>query len=91
MKTSKVNDIESGVRFQEKEGQKHIMIMGSLVRQLDSIFWAFLRRNPMGKAWCIVYLVCLHLWVLYIFRSHSEVSGGSGAVISLENINNTGV
>ncbi|XP_076929859.1 golgin candidate 2-like [Bidens hawaiensis] len=90
MKTSKVNDIESGVRFQEKGEQKHI-IMGSLVRQLDSIFWAFLRRNPMGKAWCIVYLVCLHLWVLYIFRSHSEVSDESGAVISLENISNTGV
>ncbi|KAJ0547165.1 putative Golgin subfamily A member 5 protein [Helianthus annuus] len=91
LKTSKMNDIESGVRFQEKGGQKHVIIIGSLVRQLDSIFWTFLRRNRMGKVWCIVYLVCLHFWVLYIFRSHTAVSNGSGAVISLENINNTGV
>ncbi|KAJ0538969.1 putative Golgin subfamily A member 5 protein [Helianthus annuus] len=91
LKTSKMNDIESGVRFQEKGGEKHVIIIGSLVRQLDSIFWTFLRRNPMGKVWCIVYLVCLHFWVLYIFRSHTAVANGSGAVISLENINNTGV
>ncbi|KAI3802314.1 hypothetical protein L1987_30444 [Smallanthus sonchifolius] len=88
----KTSDIESGgrweVRFEEK-GQKYMI--GSLVRQLDSIFWTFMRRNPMGKIWSIVYLVCLHLWVLYIFRSHTAVSGGSGAVLSLENINNTGV
>nr|XP_043613607.1 golgin candidate 2 [Erigeron canadensis] len=101
MKTSTINDLESGglwdsnSKFQDRiqQGQKHI---GSLVRQLDSIFStgaAFLRRNPMAKIWSFVYLVCLHFWVFYIFRSHTAVSdeAGSGAAISLENINNVGV
>ncbi|KVI04566.1 hypothetical protein Ccrd_017116 [Cynara cardunculus var. scolymus] len=90
------NDLESGTwepLFQERlrKGQKHI---GSLVRQLDSIFLTgatFIRRNPMARIWSFAYLVCLHFWVLYIFRSQTAVSAGSGAVISLENINNTGV
>lgn len=90
------NDLESGIwepLFQERlrKGQKHI---GSLVRQLDSIFLTgatFIRRNPMARIWSIAYLVCLHFWVLYIFRSQTAVSAVSGAVISLENINNTGV
>lgn len=101
LKTPKMNDVESGVRWEVRlqerveKGQKQII--GSMVRQLDSIFLtatAFLRRNPMGKILSIVYLVCLHLWVLYIFRSNTVASNEgsrSGAVISLENINNTGV
>lgn len=79
--------------FEEKfrSGKKHI---GSLLKQLDSIFLAgvvFLRRNPTAKLWSLVYLVCLHLWVIYILLSHSRSSAEarSGAVFSLENINNT--
>ncbi|XP_057770487.1 golgin candidate 2 [Salvia miltiorrhiza] len=69
--------------------------LGSLVRQLDSLFCTgavFLRRNSTARVWSLVYLACLHLWVVYILMSHSPVSdeGRSGAVISLENINNTG-
>lgn len=68
--------------------------LGFLLKQLDSIFVAgavFLRRNPTAKIWSLVYLVCLHLWVLYIFMAHSQPSdmARSGAVVSLENINNT--
>ncbi|KAL1554750.1 golgin candidate 2-like [Salvia divinorum] len=68
---------------------------GSLVRQLDSLFCTgavFLRRNSTARAWSLVYLACLHLWVVYILMSHSPVTDDtrSSAVISLENINNTG-
>lgn len=79
--------------FEDKiqSGKQHL---GSLLRQLDSIFSGgavFLARNPAAKLWSLVYLVCLHLWVLYILFSHSrsteEVT--SRFVISLENINNT--
>ncbi|GFZ12288.1 golgin Putative 2 [Actinidia rufa] len=97
-------DIESGIwelsnsklkpMFEQRlqSGRQHL---GSLVRQLDSIFCAgavFLRRNSTARMWSLVYLVCLHLWVVYILMSHSPVSeeAKSGAVISLENINNTG-
>ncbi|PSR84688.1 Golgin candidate like [Actinidia chinensis var. chinensis] len=97
-------DIESGIwelsnsklkpMFEQRlqSGRQHL---GSLVRQLDSIFCAgavFLRRNSTARMWSLVYLVGLHLWVVYILMSHSPVSEGarSGAVISLENINNTG-
>lgn len=92
-----INDLESGLKplFQDRfqKGQKQI---GSLVRQLDSIFSTgatFLRRNPMARTWSFVYLLCLHFWVLYIFRSHTQApyETGSRAVISLENINITGV
>ncbi|KAI3515781.1 hypothetical protein L1887_14685 [Cichorium endivia] len=92
-----MNDLESGLKplFQDRfqKGQKQI---GSLVRQLDSIFSTgatFLRRNPMARTWSFVYLLCLHFWVLYIFRSHTQApyETGSGAVISLQNINITGV
>ncbi|KAJ9676835.1 hypothetical protein PVL29_022040 [Vitis rotundifolia] len=67
----------------------------SLMRQLDTIFSAgavFLRRNSTAKWWALFYLVSLHLWVIYILMSHSEttVETRSGAVMSLENINNTG-
>ncbi|KAJ9550415.1 hypothetical protein OSB04_014460, partial [Centaurea solstitialis] len=50
---------------------------------LDSIFLTgatFIRRNPVARIWSFAYLVCLHLWVLYIFRSQNAVSeDGSGA------------
>ncbi|XP_059641834.1 golgin candidate 2 [Cornus florida] len=98
--TSSRDDLESGIlelpnsKLKERirSGQRHL---GSLVQQLDSIFCfgaVFLRRNPTARSWCIVYLVCLHLWVAYILMSHSPVSdeARSGAVISLQNINNTG-
>lgn len=95
-----LRDVESGVwdpfdskprhSLQDKirSGREHI---GSLVRQLDSIFLAgavFLRRNPTAKMWAILYLVCLHFWVFYILMSHSGPSNESGAVISLENLSN---
>lgn len=74
-----------------RSGRKHL---GSLLQQLDAIFLAgevFLRRNSRAKVWSLVYLVCLHLWVIYILMSHSQVSNEarSGAIISLENINST--
>ncbi|KAK1404531.1 Golgin candidate 2 [Heracleum sosnowskyi] len=102
--TSSRSDLESGPwdlsnsklrpMFENRlrSGKRHF---SSLVYQLDHIFSAgayFLRRNSAGKAWALVYLVCLHIWVLYILMSHSSVSEEerSGAVFSLENINNTG-
>ncbi|KFK43982.1 hypothetical protein AALP_AA1G199400 [Arabis alpina] len=80
--------------FQDKirSGKKHL---GWLVMQLNAIFISgtvFLRRNPTAKVWALLYLVCLHLWVLYILLSHSNASSSelkSGAVISLENFNNS--
>lgn len=103
--TSSRDDLESGTwdlsnnsklrpMFENKlrSGKKHF---SSLVWQLDYIFSAgavFLRRNSAARTWAFVYLVCLHLWVLYILKSHSSVSeeSRSGAIFSLENINNTG-
>lgn len=87
-------DIESGRPLFEdriRSGREHL---GSLLQQLDSIFMAgavFLRRNTTARLWSLVYFICLHLWVIYILMSHSEASSEikSGAVISLENINNT--
>ncbi|OMP01225.1 golgin candidate 2-like protein [Corchorus capsularis] len=69
--------------------------LNSLLCQLDAIFVAgaiFLRRNATAKLWSVVYLVCLHFWVIYILMSHSHatVEERSGAVVSLENINKTG-
>ncbi|XP_068635822.1 golgin candidate 2 [Aristolochia californica] len=69
--------------------------LGSILIQLDSIFSAgalFIRKNPKAQVWAVVYLICLHFWVLYILTSHSHSSdkSGSGAIISLENINKTG-
>ncbi|EOA38883.1 hypothetical protein CARUB_v10011252mg [Capsella rubella] len=81
--------------FQDKirSGKKHL---GWLVMQLNAIFVSgtvFLRRNPTAKIWALLYLVCLHLWVLYILLSHSDTSTSgelrSGAVISLENFSNS--
>ncbi|XP_060205465.1 golgin candidate 2 [Lycium barbarum] len=101
--TSSMGDLESGLwelsnsklrpLFEERmrSGQQHL---GSLIRQLDSIFctgMVFLRRNSNAKILSLVYLVFLHLWVIYILMSHAPVSeDSSGAVISLENINKTG-
>ncbi|KAK9278546.1 hypothetical protein L1049_028115 [Liquidambar formosana] len=96
-------DLESGAwwlsntklrpSFEEKirSGGQHL---GSLLRQLDALFSAgalFLRRNSTARLWSFIYLVCLHLWVVYILMSPSQASNEakSGAVISLENINNT--
>ncbi|KAG9458001.1 hypothetical protein H6P81_002509 [Aristolochia fimbriata] len=69
--------------------------LGSILIQLDSIFSAgalFVRRNPKAQVWAVAYLICLHIWVLYILMSHSHSSdkNGTGAIISLENINKTG-
>ncbi|PRQ15913.1 putative Golgin subfamily A member 5 protein [Rosa chinensis] len=87
-------DIESGRPLFEdriRSGREHL---GSLLQQLDSIFMAgakFLRRNTTARLWSLVYFICLHFWVIYILMSHSQPSNEikSGAVISLENINNT--
>lgn len=74
-----------------RSGGQHL---GSFIQQLDTIFSAgavFVRRNSRARLWSVVYLVCLHLWVVYIFMSSSSSSSNdvrSGAVISLENINN---
>ncbi|WMV22111.1 hypothetical protein MTR67_015496 [Solanum verrucosum] len=100
--TSSMGDLESGLwisnsklrpMFEERmrSGQQHL---GSLIRQLDSIFctgMVFLRRNSNAKIFSLVYLVFLHLWVIYILMSHAPVyEDTTGAVISLENINKTG-
>lgn len=73
-----------------QSGSRHL---GSLLRQLDSIFSAgaaFIRRNPSGKYLALFYLACLHFWVSYIFISHSQTSDPEfGAVVSLESINKT--
>ncbi|XP_029117714.1 golgin candidate 2 isoform X2 [Elaeis guineensis] len=68
--------------------------LGSVLRQLDAIFSAgvvCLRRNPKAQIWSLLYLLCLHLWVMYILTSHSPVSDSArpGAVFSLEAINKT--
>ncbi|BFG33177.1 hypothetical protein CerSpe_194510 [Prunus speciosa] len=91
---SSSRDIESGRPLFEdriRSGKKHL---GSALQQLDSIFLAgavFLRRNWTAKLWALIYFVCLHFWVIYILVSHSQASNEikSGAVISLENINDT--
>ncbi|NP_001145289.1 Golgin candidate 2-like [Zea mays] len=78
------------IRDRIRAGQQQL---GSAIRQLDSIFSAghiFLRRNPKAQVWALVYLVCLHLWVLYILTSHPTVSETrSGATFSLETLNKT--
>ncbi|CAA2971352.1 golgin candidate 2 [Olea europaea subsp. europaea] len=77
-----------------RSSQQHL---GSLIRQLDSIFSSgviFLRKNSTARIWSLFYFVCHHLWVLYILTSHSSVSDSndtrSGVAVSRENINNTG-
>ncbi|PKU86268.1 golgin candidate 2 [Dendrobium catenatum] len=54
--------------------------LGLVIRQLDAIFSAgaiFVRRNTMAQFFSFFYLLCLHLWVLYILMSHSQVSDGA--------------
>ncbi|KAH0452093.1 hypothetical protein IEQ34_019392 [Dendrobium chrysotoxum] len=54
--------------------------LGLVIRQLDAIFSAgaiFVRRNTMAQLFSFFYLICLHLWVLYILMSHSHVSDGA--------------
>lgn len=96
-------DIESGtwqssssagrpaIRDKIKTGQRQL---GSALRQLDFIFSIgviYLKRNQKAQVFSLLYLLCLHLWVIYIFNSNSHVSdtGKSGAVYSLETINKT--
>ncbi|XP_051219697.1 golgin candidate 2 [Lolium perenne] len=95
-------DIETGtwqhsyssprLRDRIRTGQQHL---GSAIRQLDSIFSAghiFLRWNPRAQVGAAVYLVCLHIWVLYIMSSHPAVPDTrSGATFSLESINKTSI
>ncbi|XP_073018137.1 golgin candidate 2 isoform X2 [Primulina eburnea] len=74
-----------------QSGHRHF---GSMVQQLDSLFCLgaiFLKRNRTARICSVVYIVCLHLWVIYILMSHSPVSDDfrSGAIVSLEKINNT--
>ncbi|KAL3640730.1 hypothetical protein CASFOL_015698 [Castilleja foliolosa] len=83
--------LQSIFKGRMQTGQRHL---GSLVRQLDSLFCVgamFLRRNSTARIWALVYLALLHLWVMYILMSHSSVSdeSRSSTVFSLENINNT--
>ncbi|GMI96369.1 golgin candidate 2 [Hibiscus trionum] len=96
------SDLESGMwglsdsKLLEDKIRSGKRQLGFMIKQLDAIFLAgaiFLRRNATAKAWSLVYLVCLHLWVIYILMSHSQPSDEkiSGAVMSLENINKTGV
>ncbi|CAM8915465.1 unnamed protein product [Rhodiola kirilowii] len=96
-------DIESGTWDYSKSKDKpsleeKIRIgqqqLGSLLKQLDAIFSAgsaFLRRNPTARWWSLAYLICLHFWVIYILTTQYQSSDDSksGAVVSLENINNT--
>uniref|UniRef100_J3M244 Golgin candidate 2 n=2 Tax=Oryza brachyantha TaxID=4533 RepID=J3M244_ORYBR len=79
------------LRDRIRNGQQQL---GSAIRQLDSIFSAghiFLRRNPKALVWALVYLLCLHIWVLYILTSHPTISEARpGATFSLESLNKTG-
>ncbi|KAH7679729.1 hypothetical protein IHE45_06G077800 [Dioscorea alata] len=66
----------------------------SVMYQLDAIFVSgtiFLKRNPIAKSLSILYLFFLHLWVMYILMSHSQVSESAshGALLSLDTINRT--
>ncbi|GLU12916.1 hypothetical protein SLE2022_295710 [Rubroshorea leprosula] len=72
--TWKLSDSKLQPPLQDKirSGKKQL---GSLLLQLDAIFSAgvvFLRRNPTAKMRSLVYLFCLHFWVLYILMSHSR-------------------
>ncbi|GMH01078.1 hypothetical protein Nepgr_002917 [Nepenthes gracilis] len=72
-----------------QSGKQHL---GSLLGQLDTVFSAgavIWRRDPKAKLFSLIYLLCLHLWVLYILFSRSSSSQGARSVLSLDNINNT--
>lgn len=97
-------DIESGIwqrssssfqtaiiRHKIKAGQRQL---GSILRQFDivlSIGAVYLRRNQKAQVLALIYLLCLHFWVFFVLNSNSHISDGtkSGAVFSLETINNT--
>ncbi|KAI5010350.1 golgin candidate 2 [Hordeum vulgare subsp. vulgare] len=80
------------LRDRIRSGKQHL---GYAIRQLDSIFSAghiFLRRNPKAQVGAAVYLVCLHIWVMYILSSHPAVPDTRpGATFSLESINKTSI
>lgn len=83
----------AGLQERIRSGRQHL---GSLLHQLDAIFSAgyiFLRRNPTAQLWSLLYILCLHIWVIYILMSsHSQVTGDgshNGAVYSLDSINKT--
>ncbi|KAJ0981338.1 hypothetical protein J5N97_009593 [Dioscorea zingiberensis] len=74
-----------------RSGKQHLR---SVMHQLDAIFSSgaiFLKRNPVAKILSLLYLFLLHLWVMYILMTHSQVSESAshGAVLSLETINRT--
>ncbi|KAA3454933.1 golgin candidate 2-like [Gossypium australe] len=82
LSSSKLNPV---LKDKIRSGKRQL---GSMIKQLDAIFLAgaiFLRRNATAKVWSLVYLICLHLWVIYILMSHSRPSDEerSGAVMSL--------
>ncbi|EPS73790.1 hypothetical protein M569_00968 [Genlisea aurea] len=57
--------------------------LGSLVRLLDSLFVErVLRRSRRGRMWALVYLVCLHFWVIYIFMSSHSSIPEPGSVVA---------
>lgn len=82
LSSSKLNPVlEDKIRSGKRQ-------LGSMIKQLDAIFLAgaiFLRRNAAAKVWSLVYLICLHFWVIYFLMSHSRPSDEerSGAVMSL--------
>ncbi|KAL1153839.1 hypothetical protein V6Z11_A09G202000 [Gossypium hirsutum] len=82
LSSSKLNPV---LKDKIRSGKRQL---GSTIKQLDAIFLAgaiFLRRNATAKVWSLVYLICLHVWVIYILMSHSRPSDEerSGAVMSL--------
>lgn len=96
-------DLESGTLLPSNTASKpalHDKIrsgrqqLQSVIYQLDAIFVSgtiFLKRYPIAKSLSILYLFFLHLWVMYILMSHSQVSESAshGALLSLDFINRT--
>ncbi|THU70290.1 hypothetical protein C4D60_Mb08t23450 [Musa balbisiana] len=86
-----VSALRPAIRDKIRTGQKQL---GSVIQQLDFVFSIgviYLRRNKKAQVCSLLYLLCLHLWVIYILNSNSHVSDSakSGAVYSLESINTT--
>ncbi|XP_042408053.1 golgin candidate 2-like isoform X1 [Zingiber officinale] len=97
-------DIESGIWRPSSSSFQPVIIrdkiragrrqLGSVLQQLDLVFsigMVYLRRNQKAQVLAFLYLLCLHFWVFFILNSSSHISDGtkSGAVFSLETINNT--
>ncbi|GLJ14096.1 hypothetical protein SUGI_0225950 [Cryptomeria japonica] len=64
-----------------------------LLRQFDMIFSAgayYLRRHGIAKCFALIYLLALHIWVIFVMflRTHENQDIKSGALFSLESINN---